>query len=390
MKKSLERVVGRYSTGSDGPTLIALGGLHGNEPAGLRAISNILDSLREGAIPLKGEFIGLAGNLGALERGNRFVEMDLNRIWLPDRIRRLRAGNGGASPGPDEMEQLELDDTLKEIFERAGGDVVFIDIHTSSASGVPFVFIGDTLRNRSVALNIPFPVILGLEEQLDGGLTEYLCDRGCVTVGIEAGQHDEPLTVDVAEGALWVIAAAVGMIDEEAIPSLDERKEVLRSVSRGVPPVLEVRFRHGITRREDFAMRPGYVNFQQVSRGEVLADEKGKEICAPESARMLLPLYQSLGNDGFFLAREFSPFWLKLSAIMRKMNLDRFLHWLPGVRKAKRRPGELLISTGAARYLAPQFFHLLGYRKLRHRDRYMVLTRRRFDRRKPVRIEAAL
>ena len=125
--------------------------------------------------------------------------------------------------------------------------------------------------------------------------------------------------------------------------------------------------------------RPGYVNFQKVAPGEVLAAERGEEVRAVEGGRLLLPLYQALGNDGFFLAREFHSFWLGASSLLRRAGVDRFAHFLPGVRKARNRKGVLLVSPLSARCFVIEFFHLLGYRKLRRGENYWIISRRRHE-----------
>jgi succinylglutamate desuccinylase len=53
-------------------------------------------------------------------------------------------------------------------------------------------------------------------------------------------------------------------------------------------------------------MRPGYANFQPIRRGEHLADDASGPVLAPEDGLILMPLYQSLGTDGFFLVQEVS------------------------------------------------------------------------------------
>ena len=50
-------------------------------------------------------------------------------------------------------------------------------------------------------------------------------------------------------------------------------------------------------------MHSGYRSFQRVDAGEVLAAEGEAEIRAPSAARLLMPLYQRAGREGFFLAR---------------------------------------------------------------------------------------
>ena len=85
--------------------------------------------------------------------------------------------------------------------------------------------------------------------------------------------------------------------------------------------MLAVRYRYGISDALEFDMKPGYENFRPVARGEVLAAYLGQAVTAPESGRLLMPLYQRLGNDGFFLVREFRPFWLKVSEVLRGLGV---------------------------------------------------------------------
>ena len=69
---------------------------------------------------------------------------------------------------------------------------------------VPFVTVGDTLRNRRFAMNFPATIILGLEEQIDGTLLEYLNSLGAVTMGFEAGQHVANLQWDMTRPSIWI------------------------------------------------------------------------------------------------------------------------------------------------------------------------------------------
>ena len=85
------RVLGRVAAPDPGPTLFVVGGLHGNEPAGLLGLERVFARLGEVGLA-RGEFVGLAGNLEALAAGRRYIEEDLNRIWLQPRLEALRDG----------------------------------------------------------------------------------------------------------------------------------------------------------------------------------------------------------------------------------------------------------------------------------------------------------
>lgn len=384
-----ERYVGRFRGDLAGPSLICVGGLHGNEPAGVLALRRVLERLATLRPPFRGELVGLGGNLAALARRRRFLEFDLNRAWSLERLRSLRPEPGEAVPSDpaarlEDAEQLGLLDALEAALRRARGDVHFLDLHTSSAHGLPFVCIGDTLRNRRFARHFPVPVILGLEEQVDGSLLEFVNNLGAVTVGVEAGQHDLPESVDRHEAFIWLALVAAGNLAADDVPDYAARRALLHRHGRRLPPFLEVRHRHAVESGDGFRMHPGYENFQPVARGEVLARDRRGEIVAPEDGRVLLPLYQGLGSDGFFLVREFQPFWLRLSAMLRRLRLDRVASLLPGVERHPRCPDSLVVDPRVARFLAVELFHLLGFRKRRARGDRLVFTRRRHDLRSPV------
>ncbi len=374
----LARVVGRHGGVETGPVLVALGGMHGNEPAGLEAARRVLARLERESPRFRGEAVVLAGNLRALDAGVRFVDRDLNRAFTPERIR----GVDRAADLPrdaEDLEQRDLLDALEDVLRRARGEAYFIDLHTSSAPGCPFATIGDTLRNRSFARHFPLPLILGLEEQIDGALLEYLNNRGLVTLGIEAGQHAARASVDHLEAALWIAMVATGQIEAGDVANLSAQCERLRSASAGVPAVIEVRSRHPIRPGDEFRMEPGYTNFQRVAKGQLLARHGDREVRAAEGGRILLPLYQGLGDDGFFLAREVRPQWLAVSAALRRLGLARQAHRLPGVRRDPADDSTLRIDTRVARWFPLEVLHLLGFRKLRREGSTLVVSRRAHD-----------
>ena len=376
------RHIGSYRGEAAGPTLVCVGGLHGDEPSGVLALERVFQALERRRPAIRGELVGIAGNLSALAQNRRYLTRDLNRYWRDESIERV----GAAEPANliDEDRELgELLDALHEVFARARGEIYFLDLHTSSADGEPFVCIGDTLRNREYAEQFCVPVILGLEECIDGVLLEYVNNLGHITVGVEAGQHRKETSVDRLEAFLWLALLNAGIVDAEDVPGLDDFRERLRRSSHHLHGFMEVRQRHPVGPEDDFEMEPGFRNFQRVAAGDLLAHDHTGEIHAYENGRVLLPLYQGLGSDGFFIAREVGVFWLKVSVLLRRLGLDSILHWLPGVSRHPEREATLIVDTAVARWLAIEVFHLLGYRKLRSEDGRLLVSRRQFDHRSP-------
>ncbi len=350
--------------------------MHGNEPAGVEALKRVCEQLNAAAPTLRGEFVALTGNVSALQRRARFVDADLNRHWVPARVNALRNGTPPADRSVEDEELLDLLEDIEETIDAARGDVYFIDIHTTSSDSPPFSTIGDTLRNRAFALQCPTSIMLGLEEQLDGTLLEFLNRMGHVTIGFEGGRHEDPRSVDHAEAFVWIALTATGILGDPGMPQVAKSRALLRKARRRFPRVLEVRYRHPVRVGDGFRMRDGYSSFQRVSRGEKLAKDHYGPIHAAESGRILMPLYQPQGDDGFFVMREFRPFWLWVSSLLRRARADLLFRLLPGVRRDPDHAGTLIIDQHVARFYALQIFHLLGYRKRRVRDDVLVMSRR--------------
>ncbi len=52
-----KHVLGDYDGGRPGPTVLALGGLHGNEPAGVEAAKRVLARLQRGDVEYRGRTV---------------------------------------------------------------------------------------------------------------------------------------------------------------------------------------------------------------------------------------------------------------------------------------------------------------------------------------------
>ncbi len=370
--------IGRYGTAAAGtPTLIVVAALHGNEPAGMVAARRVLARLARDEAPLRGRLIALAGNLPALTAGRRFIDRDLNRAWTSDGI---AAAIGAGADGPFETSE---DGTLRDLAADLGaaiaaapGTVHVIDMHTTSSRSAPFLLVADTLANRAFARAFGLPMVLGLEEQIEGTMLSHLGALGCVCLGVEGGQHDAPVAAENLEDLLWAALAELGMLAAGDAPDLAASRARLVQARGDVPAVLEVRHRHAIAPVDAFQMRPGFVNFQAVRAGDLLAHDRNGPVRAAESGRILMPLYQGQGEDGFFMTRAIDPRWLGVSAALRRLRVCRLLPLLPGVRRHPELPATLVVDTRVARLFPLQVFHLLGYRKLRWVDRRLLVSRR--------------
>lgn len=373
-----DRTLARVAGARPGPTLLCIAGVHGNEPAGVKAVRAVAERLAPRAGAMRGDFVALAGNTRALAAGRRFIHRDLNRAWTDERLERLRIA-GSLNGTFEDHEQVELLDAIEDVVEAARGPIYVLDLHTTSGAGGPFTTFGDTLPNRGFASHIPVPMILGLEELLEGTLLAFLGRHGLVAVLFETGQHEEAKAVDRAEAGVWLEIAALGILPEDRFPEAGASRKLLRRGMAGLPHLMEMRYRHPVAADDHFRMNTGWRNFQPVRAGQAVARDVRGEIRARESGRMLMPLYQAQGEDGFFLVREFAPVWLHVSFALRCLGGDRIVHLLPGVRRDPEFPDGLVIDKRVARWYALQLFHLLGFRREEDLGDRLVLRRRRFD-----------
>ncbi len=373
------RILGRLGEEKE-PVVMVIGGIHGNEPAGVEAIERVIRRIREEKIQINGRFIALRGNLKALQERKRFIHIDLNRLWTEAHLQCHEC---------EEAEFEELEALYGEIRRAANGlrQAFLLDLHTTSASSSPFFILGDTIRNRRLTARIPVPKVLGIEEQIEGTLSTFLNEKGLVAINFEAGSHEDPGSVDRHEAAIWLALTHAGLVKRDAIAGYQHMRAILHASSKGLPRVFESIYRYGIAEGERFKMQAGYYNFKPVHKGEMLASSNGKPVYSPMAGRIFMPLYQEQGDDGFFIIRKINPFWLLVSLVLRLTMPRKWIVFLPGIKRCKRDIWTVRVNKKIARLYPLKILHLLGYRKVRDEGSRLLVSRRKYDLFAPKKIE---
>jgi hypothetical protein len=380
VRNSTKRIIGKHEGRYPGPNLLFFAGVHGNEPAGILALRMVLHQIKKDHIPVRGKVYAVAGNIRAIRKGVRFIDRDLNRIWYPgflvDRNERQKGG--------EYHEKIDLLQHVLTIIRNNPGHATFLlDLHTTSSQSIPFISISDTLKNRRIIRNIPVPLVLGLEELLDGPMFSFFSELGLSTVLFEGGQHDAISSLENHVAFIWLMLHALGCCKKRTIPSFHTHQEILKKNSLNERKIFEIKHRHLIEEGEAFKMKEGYANFQHIKKGEILAKNQHRDIKAPMSGRIFMPLYQKLGRDGFFVVREIRPLWIRLSGRTRKWKLEHLLRAIPGITREKNGRDAFKLDNEMSKLGLLSFFHLLGYRKVQDNGHSITLMRRPYDRRFP-------
>lgn len=354
-----QRIIGDVGNRKSGPVAIFFAGIHGNEPAGVIALEQLILDLSQRETEMLGRVIAVRGNIKALEKQCRYLDEDLNRLWTKQAVQRIRIKPVLLE---EEREMLEILGFIEDMLDASVGPFYFFDLHTTSGKSTPFLTINDALANRKFAARFPVPIILGIEEYLTGPLLSYVNELGYVALGFEAGQHQDPKSIERCVAFSHLCLEFSGILPADSLPSKEKAYQALHHPSFTKNSFFEIIEVYKVAEFEVFRMLPGFESFQKLEKGIPVALHQGREVLFPYDAHIFMPLYQSQGKEGFFVIRNVPRFFLNLSALLRKFRFDNLLVWLPGVSWENRKKEILRVDRKVAKYLAKPLFHLLGYR----------------------------
>lgn len=283
----------------EGPIFLIVAGVHGNEPAGIQAIHETLLELSYFEDKVKGSIYGIRGNLNALAEQKRYIDFDLNRSWEGYKLDHLD------QKGSEFKEMAAIRQIIDEIKAIQGDrQLILLDLHTTSSDSLPFILCSNKPPNRRLVKPIPVPTVFGVENRIRGTLMNYINNMGDAAIVFEAGQHDDPFSIVYHKSIIQLFLVGAGILNQSDLDDFEDTVNNLYHHAREMQYIFEIMFRYGIKPNEKFKMKPGYKNFMKIEQGEVLASNERCEIVAPLPGRIFMPLYQSLGDDGFFIIDE--------------------------------------------------------------------------------------
>ncbi len=300
----MNRIVNEKSGSDKKVLMIVIGGIHGNELSGVKAINNTFATLEESNISIHGKIIGIAGNLQAIEAKKRFLKYDLNRCWTQEFIDATLTKSSELCENED-IELKELYHLISNLLNEGYQQTIIVDLHATSADNGSFIVNAGMPAQDSVVKSLRLPIVMNLDDYIHGTLLRYFKGPNVTAFAFEGGQIGSDKTAEVHTYGLWQLMAESGLIDEQHdLSMLLHYQELLGAMKKGQPDVVRVLHRHEVKPKDYFHMKPGFGSFQFVEKGELLAEDKSGEIKAPIDGRIFMPLYQNAGDDGFFIVEE--------------------------------------------------------------------------------------
>lgn len=224
----MNRVLGVLEGIEPGPLNILLGGVHGNESAGIKAIIEVFQTIKAHKIPVRGTLVGLAGNLQAISKNKRYIDYDLNRCWTQDVIDKVYRKDRSLA---EDIELHALHETILHYKNQAEGQVkIIMDLHATSSARGNFVVIPENEAGHPIIRSLKQPVVIDLDKYLQGTLLKYFRDQGFIAFAFEGGMIGSREAVDLHVAGIWELLQAAGNIDSRSEDSFLTYRKVLESI----------------------------------------------------------------------------------------------------------------------------------------------------------------
>lgn len=276
-----------YESGSDGPRLIVLGAIHGDEPCGPEGIQRVMQKIDTGELELRAGsvcFVPIA-NPEAYQAQERELSENLNRI--------LRKTDNPT------LYEAKLANELCALIDEAD---VMLDIHSSHANAPVNIFIDyPTPTNIALASAIgaeyaiyDWPKVYENNAHAFNSYTSdwYAHESGASGVLFECGQHNDPNAITIAEEAILRTLVHTGLCD--GVPGLDHKAHTGRAVY--MKHIFARESQHDVFMDE-------WSHLQLVAENTLIAKRSdGSEIRAERESVIIFPKpYAKDGGEWFYL-----------------------------------------------------------------------------------------
>ena len=271
-----------YDTKIEGPRLLLLGAIHGNETAGTKAIMKLKEAFDKKEISLNCGCLTMLPvcNPLAYKQGVRFVAKNLNRI-----IRR--------HDNPSCPEEEFADEVAQAILQN---DYI-LDLHsTHNAGEPPFTFLdypNDQTRRLVAAAEVDYVICNWPEIYKNAPIADYCTEyfahvSGKYAITLECGYHYDETAREIAGKSIRNLLAGLGMINR---PFTERNKSYLT-------------LKEVIVKKRAGNLQKNYKHLDKVAKGEIIGlYDDGEKVTADNDGFILIPNHDAAdGTEWFYLA----------------------------------------------------------------------------------------
>ena len=283
----------QYDGGQSDYTIHLSGIIHGNEVGSLPTLIRLIEDLETSRVKFGGKITITLGNPEASKSKRRFMDADLNRLFLVDQ--------------PLEHQQTHEGKRAQAMMPILDECDLILDLHqTMLASAMPFYIFPNTPLSIALA-----EAIGGTNAYIDATPTgdapkyqcadEYVWRQGKPALTLELGElgFHEPATV-ASSTAVYNLINLFEKLREAKLLNNTEPSCLLQSIQSHKKQSLSY---YQTVHREPYAsekmtLKPGLINFHEIEKGEPLNTSGTPDIIAPCSGRLLFPKYPRRNTEG--------------------------------------------------------------------------------------------
>lgn len=271
-----------FSAKEKGLNILILGAIHGNETAGPKAISRLIDEINNGKIILqKGSLVLVpVCNIEANIKDVRSIDENLNRVITEHK-------------NPTTYEQK----IANEICPLIKNCDIMLDLHSTHCQGdVPFAFCDyPSVENGKLIDVLPVKYVLegwpqiydGQGEINDFSTERYAHECGNVGTTLECGYHKAEDAGNVAYQAIINMLNKFGLIETVEVKSFEKTHILMKNY---------------VIKKREGQLCKNFKHLDVIKKGELIARyDDGEELFAIDDGFILLPnLNAEIGTEWYY------------------------------------------------------------------------------------------
>lgn len=259
-------------SGISGPTLTIIWGTHGNEICGVQAIDILRDILKI----KRGKVFLMYGNIEAIEKGVRQIDLNLNRMFREDE-----------TYSPEDKETIEYKRS-REIIPYLSISDASLDLHSSPSIGSPAFIICEE-NCKDVVKDFPFPIrCYGFTEMEPGWTDGYMNSRRKIGICVECGNHNDLEAYDKALTSIQKFLEYFDVVERE-------ESDLWTTEQR----IFTAKFAYK-TKTTDFRVVKTFADFEDIVEKQLIWYDGDESVYAENTGKILFARDRNeVGVEGF-------------------------------------------------------------------------------------------